>query len=232
MSLPPEPEVIHSLAVPTRLRDRLKVHWNDVTMFDLAPSFTRGSPAQLRAMLRPIPWSFHSFDFVIADGHQHPRMVNKDRESWSKDRLLLSQLLIALRAIKPSGTLLAKFSLRASFQLTERIILALRQITSSYLKAVKPTSIYASEATYYILVQGFDLDGCDRLARVLECLWYIMTFGGPRGFGRGLTDNELSLITPYSDVIAARPELDAFYAPIEVLQRAAKLQEVLQGARI
>lgn len=202
-------------------------------MFDLAPSFTRGSPERLKNMLHPIPWSPHSFDFVIADGHQHPRMLDKNRESWSKDRLLLSQLLVALRAIKPSGTLFAKFSLRASIQLTDRIVLALSRIISSPLRAVKPTSIYASEATFYLLAEYFDPDECDQLAHILECLWYVMTFGGSHGFGRSLTEKELNLITPYRDVVAARPELEAFYAPIEALQKkATKLQRVLQRARI
>ncbi|KAG8710975.1 hypothetical protein FRC08_016483 [Ceratobasidium sp. 394] len=211
----------HSLAVPLELRDRLEIHWADATMFNLAPALLHG--CWDTSIFTPCPIPPLTFDFVIVDGHQPPCMVvNDPRGPWSRDRLLLSQLLTALRAVKPTGTLLTKLSLQVSMPLMERVVLALSRLSSSPVRAIKPTSIYATAATFYILVQGLDPAKCFHMSRILEGLWYFMTFGGPTGFGRGLSDSDMDLIAKYPDVLAARKGLQALFAPIEEIRKAAR----------
>ncbi|QRV82072.1 FtsJ-like methyltransferase [Ceratobasidium sp. AG-Ba] len=211
----------HSLAVPLQLRNRLELHWADVTMFNLAPTLLEG--CWDTSIFTPCPIPIQSFDFVMVDGHQPPSMLIHDpRISWSRDRLLLSQLLVALRAVKPGGTLLAKLSLQVSVPLMERIVLALSRLSYSPVRAIKPTSIYATAATFYILAQALDLARCAHMARILEGLWYFMTFGGSTGFGRGLKDSDMDLIATYPDVLAAKMGLKALFAPIEEVRLAAK----------
>lgn len=220
----------HSLAVPAELRNRLEVHWADVTMFDLAPSLIHGFWDA--SIFTPCPIPPRSFDFVMVDGHQPPCMIDDDpRAPWSRDRLLLSQLLAGLRAIKPSGILLAKLSLQVSVPLMERIVLALSRLTFHPVRAIKPTSIYATAATFYILVAFPDPARCDRLVRILEGLWYFMTFSGRNGFGRGLTESDMDLIATYHDILVAKKQLKLLFAPIEEIRRSAKLN-VVQTPRV
>ncbi|KAG9119330.1 hypothetical protein FRC07_005692 [Ceratobasidium sp. 392] len=159
----------------------------------------------------------------MVDGHIPPCMtVDDPRAPWCRDRLLLSQLLTALRAIKPTGTLLAKLSLQVSVPLMERVVLALSRLSPFPVRTLKPASIYAAAPTFYILVQGLDPAKCFYLTRVLEGLWYFMTFSGPAGFGRRLSDSDMDLIATYPDVLAARKEFKALFAPIEEVRKAAK----------
>ncbi|KAJ1302120.1 hypothetical protein OPQ81_000949 [Rhizoctonia solani] len=150
-------------------------------------------------------------------------MLDDDpRAPWSRDRLLVSQLLAALRAIKPTGTLLAKLSLQVSVPLMERIVLALSRLTPVPIRAVKPTSIYATAGTFYVLLQAPDPLQCFRLTRILEGLWCFMTFWGPNGFGRGLKDSDMDLIATYADVLRAKPGLKMLFQPIEEIRKAAQ----------
>ncbi|KAG8746255.1 hypothetical protein FRC10_005504 [Ceratobasidium sp. 414] len=211
----------HSLAVPLEFRNRLEIHWADVTMFNLAPALLHG--CWDTSIFTPCPIPPLAFDFVMVDGHQPPCMtVNDPRGTWSRDRLLLSQLLTALRAVKPTGTLLAKLSLQVSVPLMERVVLALSRLSPAPVRAIKPTSIYATAATFYILIQGLDRARCFYMTRVLEGLWYFMTFGGPTGFGRGLSDSDMDLIAKYPDVLVARKGLQELFAPIEEVRKAAR----------
>ncbi|CAE6467999.1 unnamed protein product [Rhizoctonia solani] len=220
----------HSLAVPLHLRDRLQVHWADVTMFDHAPSLVQGFWDTTIFQTNPIPQ--RAFDFVIVDGHQPPCMLVGDpREPWGRDRLLISQLLAALRAVKPTGTLFAKLSLQVSVPLMERIVLALSRLTPIPLRAVKPTSIYAMAGTFYVLLHAPIPYLCDRLIRILEGLWYFMTFSGPNQFGRGLKESDMDLIATYGEVLAAKPGLKMLFQPIEEIRKAAKILVMIMFTR-
>ncbi|KAH7345703.1 hypothetical protein B0J17DRAFT_640860 [Rhizoctonia solani] len=221
VSLPPTGQGRHSLAVPLDLRDRLQVHWEDITMFDHTSSLVRGCYDTTAFKTSPIPP--RAFDFVIADGHQPPCMSAGDpRAYWSRDRLLVSQLLAALRAIKLTGTLLVKLSLEVSVPLMERIVLALSRLTPIPIRAVKPISIYPTKGTFYVLLHAPDPFQCFDLTRGLEKLWYVMTFGGPNGLGRGLNESDMDDIATYAEVFHAKPELNMFFHPIKEIRKAAK----------
>ncbi|KAF8595964.1 hypothetical protein BDV93DRAFT_80619 [Ceratobasidium sp. AG-I] len=210
----------HSLAAPIELRDQLDLHWADVTMFDFAPQVLHEQWDT--STLAPCPIPPRSFNFVMADGHIHPAMLEGNpRAVWSRDRLLLSQLLLALRSVKAHGTLLAKFSLQISVSLMRHTVVALSRLSLTGVQAIKPRSYYANKATFYILVQGVDVDKCDKLTRILENLWCLMTFGGPKGVGRSLINSDLDDIAIHSDVLAERQHLKAIFDPIEEVQKAA-----------
>ncbi|KAG8770553.1 hypothetical protein FRC12_004191 [Ceratobasidium sp. 428] len=211
----------HSLAVPLELQDRLEIYWADITMLNLAPSLL--DRYWDTSIFAPCPIPYATFDFVIVDGHIPPCIAKEDpRAPWTRDRLLLSQLLVALRAIKSTGTLLTKLSLQVSVPLMERVVLALSRLSYSPVRAIKPTSIYATASTFYILVQGLDPAECFHMTRVLEGLWYFMTFSGPAGFGRRLSDSDMNEIATYPDVLAARNQLKSLFVPIEEIQQAAR----------
>ncbi|KAF8595965.1 hypothetical protein BDV93DRAFT_611152 [Ceratobasidium sp. AG-I] len=214
----------HSLAVPTKLRDRLEVHWADVTMFNLAPHLLHEQWDT--SILTPHPIQPRSFDFVMADGHEHPAMpTGNPRAVWNKDRLLLSQLLLALQAIKPGGTLLAKFTLQHSVLLTRRIIVALSRLSSTPVKSIKPTSIYADKKTFYILVQAVNAEKCSELVRTLEDFWCFMTFGGPKEVGRGLVESDLEAIAKSSEVQGEKQRLKALFDLVEIVRKSPAAQK-------
>lgn len=214
----------HSLAVPATLRGRLEVCFEDLTMFNFIPSSIDGvwDPTLFSPSL--IAPGDHSFDFVIADGHLDGRMLTDNpRAGWCRDRLIISQLLIALRGIKPTGSLLIKQSLLVSPELTKRIVLALQQLTDVPVQAIKPMSIYADKPTFYILARSLDSNGCDILARKLEGLWYFMTFFGTSGFGRRMNSNEINIIATTRQVNAARDFLHSLLAPINEVYQASQV---------
>lgn len=223
---------IHSLAIPAQLRHRFNLREADITMYNLATP-----PERLDAStLTPCPIEPCSFDLVIADGHQYPEMQQHDpRSVWSKERLLLSQLLVALRAIKPGGTLLAKLSRQTSqisILLMRHTIVALSRLSSTPVQAIKPESIYADKPTFYILVQGVDSNKCIELAQTLEEFWYFMTFEGVGGFGRGPKPEDFDAIATRSDVSAKNQYLKELLDPIEKIQKAAAaVQKTNQSRR-
>ncbi|KAG8924557.1 hypothetical protein FRC00_005005, partial [Tulasnella sp. 408] len=95
----------HLFMLPKYMRTRYTVHYADMTKYNLRKGEGKG-------YVYPPPFQPASFELVVADGHPlHSREFN----AWVPHVLLVTQLIIAINAVKEGGTILIKLSKPASF---------------------------------------------------------------------------------------------------------------------
>ncbi|CAE6537077.1 unnamed protein product [Rhizoctonia solani] len=207
ISLPVE-DAGYGCAIPDVLRPRIEVREMDLTLIDLAPnlpkpdvSHIRGSRA-LALHLVPLPFHRHEFDFVVCDAHHLRLHPDNEIRTWNWNRVLISQILLALRAVQGGGTIFLKLP-RVECALTARILIAFTRISGST-RSVKSKLLHIKRGSFYLLAQGIRTYtlAYRQFVAGLEKLWHIMTFGGPRGFGREMTWDEQDLITPWDNVMS------------------------------
>lgn len=178
---------------------RYELHMVDLTTFDLAPSIPK--PSSPVHDLVQLPFKPASQDLIICDGQW---VINPDnlKRYWNWTRLIISQLLIALRAVSPGGNIFLRLSC-VERTLTGRILLALCRI-SDLVRTVKSSQFQAMRSYFYVLAQRIDPDSdeCKKLIDALEKLWYIMTFEGEDGCGRDIGAEDEELITPEEELIS------------------------------
>jgi hypothetical protein len=196
-----------ALAIPQDLFHRIELRTADLTLFDLAPSRPKPLPPQptgLHAVeVVPIPFPLNSFDFVICDAHHLDVDVYPDNiRPWNRTRLLISEILLALRAIYPGGKIFLRLSC-VEHPLTARILIIFSRI-ADYVCTIKSKLIHKKLETFYLLAEGIRIDTSEyrKLVDGLEKLWYVMTFGGQGGFGREITWVEQELIIPWEEVVS------------------------------
>ncbi|KAF8679741.1 FtsJ-like methyltransferase [Rhizoctonia solani] len=206
ISLPIE-DAGHGCAIPAPLRSRINIHELDLTLIDLAPtkpkpgtSHISGSRA-LALHLSPFPFRPHEFDFIVCDAHHLRLHPDNAIRAWNWNRILISQILLALRAVQPGGTIFLKLSC-VERALTARILIAFTRI-AGYTHTVKSKLLHRKRGSFYLLSKGIKThtSAYRLLVDGLQNLWYIMTFGGPQGFGRDMTWDEQDLITSWDEVM-------------------------------
>ncbi|KAG9048598.1 hypothetical protein FS837_012453 [Tulasnella sp. UAMH 9824] len=132
----------HLFMLPKYLRDRYTVHYADMTMYNLRNGTGKGYAS-------PPPFRPASFDLVVADGHPlHTREFN----ARVPHVLVVTQLIIAVNAVKEGGTIFIKLSKFASFN-TASILYLLDSICSS-METVKPRTVHGNRGTFYTIVRG------------------------------------------------------------------------------
>ncbi|QRV82081.1 FtsJ-like methyltransferase [Ceratobasidium sp. AG-Ba] len=185
----------HGLAIPSNLLPRMQIHMADMTCFNLAPPIPQPN-------LAPIPFTPHTFDLVVCDGHHLRMNPDNDNRPWNWTRLLISQLLLGLRAVSPGGTLFIKLS-HIEKPLGARVLLALCRI-SRLVRAIKPRPVHAIRGTFYAIAQHIQVDSDEfrELVDTLEKLWYTMSFEGENGYGRPMTLEEEDYITSWDDLMS------------------------------
>jgi hypothetical protein len=202
ISLPPEAGG-HGSAIPSDVAPRFDLRLADLTLFDLAPAVPKPEPPPPDNALAPIPFTPNEFDLVVCDAH-HLRLQpdNNARRTWSWTRLLVSQILLALRAVYAGGTILLKLS-RIECALTARILLAFSRIAGR-VETVKSKVVHKTRGTFYLLARGVRVDTSEyrKLIHGLVKLWCVMTFDGEKGHGRDITWEEQDLITPWKEVLS------------------------------
>ncbi|KDN45699.1 hypothetical protein RSAG8_04783, partial [Rhizoctonia solani AG-8 WAC10335] len=178
---------------------RYKLHWLDLTTFDLAPDI----PKPVSHNCPPFPFEAGSRDLVVCDAQW---VLNPDnlKRPWNWTRLIISQLLIALRAVSPGGNIFIRLS-SVERTLTGRILLALCRI-SNLVRTVKSTRFQAIRSYFYVLAQGVhpQSDECRWLVSALERLWYTMSFEGESGYGRDITAEDEELITTDGEMLSEK----------------------------
>ncbi|CAE6487865.1 unnamed protein product [Rhizoctonia solani] len=207
ISLPVE-DTGHGCAIPDALRPRISICEMDLTMIDLAPNMPK--PCALHIIDRhtkalsimALPFLPHEFDFVVCDAHHSRLHPGNQLRPWNWTRLLISQILLALRAVQGGGTIFLKLA-RVECTLVSRILIAFTRI-SGFTKSVKSKFLHVKRGTFYLLARdiGAHTHVYREFVTGLEKLWYIMTFGGPDGFGRDITWQEQDLITPWGEVVS------------------------------
>ncbi|KAG8916226.1 hypothetical protein FRC01_003286 [Tulasnella sp. 417] len=132
----------HLFMLPKHMRARYTVHYADMTKYNL-----RKGGGNRHAY--PPPFQPASFDLVVADGHPlHTREFNA-RVPYV---LVVTQLIIAINAVKEGGTIFIKLSKLASFN-TACVLYLLDSICSS-LETIKPRTVHGNRGTFYTIARG------------------------------------------------------------------------------
>ncbi|CAE6468064.1 unnamed protein product [Rhizoctonia solani] len=189
----------HGLAIPANLLHRMELRTADLTKFDLAPSIPK--PQTPVSQLGALPFEFNSFDLVVCDGHSLRNNPDNIDRPWNWTRLLISQLLMGLRAVSAGGTIFLKLS-HLEKALGARILLALCRVARS-VRTIKP-QLHAIRGTFYVIAQQISTNSANYRALVdsLERLWYVMSFEGETGYGREITWEEENMITSWEEVVS------------------------------
>lgn len=124
------------------LRNRYTSHYADMTKYNLYRGNVKGYG-------RPLPFPPESFNLVILDGHL---LYTRDFDARASHVLLITQLVIALDAVKEGGTLFIKLSRLASLP-TASVLYLLDSICTS-LETLKPRKLYGSRRSFYAVVRG------------------------------------------------------------------------------
>ncbi|KAH9938834.1 uncharacterized protein BXZ73DRAFT_76337 [Epithele typhae] len=163
--------------------------------------------------LVPIPPSLrdHQYVLVLVDGH-HLRHYRPESPSSApdapsppymafRDAFFLSQLLLALDALRPGGTLVLKLT-HAEYTHTAQILFFLDAI-SDRLALCKPRVLHRSRATFYAVARGVHVDRAPPgWVSGLRALWREARFGGEvEGMGRALRAGELDFIVSPGEIV-------------------------------
>ncbi|KIO30243.1 hypothetical protein M407DRAFT_225080 [Tulasnella calospora MUT 4182] len=132
----------HYFILPRYLRSRYTTHYSDMTKYDLLADGTNESDP-------PLPFRPASFHLVIADGHP---LHTREFSVAVPHVLLLSQLIIALIAVKEGGTIFIKLNKPATF-MTASLLYLLDSICDS-LETVKPRTVHGNRGGFYAIARG------------------------------------------------------------------------------
>ena len=192
----------HEYLLDDRLRDRFELHIADLTYYQLGP-FQLGDPK-----LQDLPLSVQnrSFDLAIVDGHH---LIHREGiRSWDRDRLLVSQMIIALQSVKRGGDVVIKLGKAEEIRTAK--ILSMFDTICAELVTCKPASMHRNRSTFYAICKGIGIGSEDGkwvyFLDHLKKLWVEITFGGDKGCGRFMEEEDL-------DFIISREELVESYLP-------------------
>ncbi|TFK49425.1 hypothetical protein OE88DRAFT_1646448 [Heliocybe sulcata] len=183
----------HKFGLQERLRSRFQIHFADITSFQqLSPFFIdhpRLSPAP--PQMRPA-----SFDLVLLDGHQLRTDTSDYAAPWDMDRLLISQLILALQSVRTGGSIV--FTLAHPERILTAKILYLLHVLSGDVIAIKPRTMHMTRGIFYAVALGVGKGAKGRqmpeMIRGLQDIWAATTFGGEEGKGRFIEGSELDFI--------------------------------------
>lgn len=180
----------HEYLLEEHLRSRFQLCCTNLTYFQLGPSVIDDD----RLQSLPPQLKERTFDLALLDGHQLRTQVGA--LPWDQERLLISQLILALQSVKEGGTIVMKLPL--PHKLVCAKILYLFRMLSIELRCWKPESMHINRGTFYAVARGIGkgLKG-PRLPDVLvefRKLWVSLTFGGEEGFGRPMTVKDLDFL--------------------------------------
>ncbi|CAE6422577.1 unnamed protein product [Rhizoctonia solani] len=198
----------HGCAIPDTVRPRIDIREMDLTLINLAPSLSKPDDSRItgsRALalhLVPLPFRRHEFDFVVCDAHHLRQHPDNEIRTWNWNRVLISQILLALRAVQGGGTIFLKLSC-VERALTARILIAFTRIAGST-RTVKSKLLHRKRGSFYLLARDIRVytQAYRQFVAGLEKLWHIMTFGGSDGFGRDMTWEEQDLIMPWDEMMS------------------------------
>jgi hypothetical protein len=162
-------------------RQRIDIHGNDVTRFNLAP----GKPVPQN--YAEIPFSNSTdFDLVILDAHRFDS-GGKNIVGWEPRRLLISELIISFEYAAKGGVIVIRLSNPDRDQ-TVAILYILDTLCQT-VKLYKPETSHNHRGSFYAVASGFGTEMMGHKARVkavteiLRGKWWEATFGGEDGKG-------------------------------------------------
>ncbi|KAG6830984.1 hypothetical protein H0H92_013456 [Tricholoma furcatifolium] len=188
----------HEFALELKHHCRFDLTYANATYYQLGPSMI-DDPCLL-----PIPdrISARSFDIAILDGHQ--LRTQTSALPWDHNRLLISQLILSLKAVKRGGTIMIKLSLPHKPFAAK--ILYMFKIISYKLCCWKPKSMHANRGTFYAVAKGVGKGQENSRIPVFllafQELWVSLTFGGEEGLGRFMTPEDLDFLITEDDLMS------------------------------
>ncbi|KAF8910905.1 hypothetical protein CPB84DRAFT_1762780 [Gymnopilus junonius] len=188
----------HAFALEDHLRFRFNLVYQNLTYYQLGSCIIEDQ--RLKSL--PDKISDRIFDLVLLDGHQ--LRTQNSALPWDINRLLISQLIIALEAVKVGGTIVIKLPL--PHKVVSAKILYLLRVLSTKLLVWKPVSMHGNRGTFYAVAKGVG-NGPEgwrifSLLPSLKELWVDLTFGGDEGLGRFLKPGDLDFLVTVDDLIA------------------------------
>jgi hypothetical protein len=185
----------HEYLLEIHHRSRHEILFCNLTYFQLDPTHINNN-------LRTIPPDIQNrnYDLVLLDGHQLRGQVSA--VPWDVDRLEISQVILALLAVKAGGIVIMKM-FRPETPYTAKILYLL-DILSQGLSTCKPRSMHANRGSFYAVAKGVGLGRASErfsdLLVSLKLLWVELTYGGDEGKGRFMTETDLDFIISTNEV--------------------------------
>ncbi|EIN04011.1 hypothetical protein PUNSTDRAFT_139053 [Punctularia strigosozonata HHB-11173 SS5] len=146
------------------LPNRLEMRFGDMLSWYCGPLSSSGNHSSPpfdgseSLVWPPFSQSRRLFNLVVIHAHYISR---KGAEPLERDRLLVSQLIIALQAVRIGGTLLVKLA-RADSPAHAKIIRMLDDL-SLVITLWKPTTMQANRGSFYVVAKGVGLRERGRL---------------------------------------------------------------------
>ena len=193
------------------LRPRYEFIEKDILEYNLSPgvSGVLNSPDGFPASLR------ERFQLVIIDGHALRTYISpmqsrlddiKEAHTAYRDSLHIAQVIIALEAVRPGGTIMTRLSHIESFPATH--ILYLLDQLSDELVVYKPRSMHAYRGTFYVVAKGVchrspavTLELKARYVAGLRRLWSELRWGGPSGGARRMSSTDLDFVVSTEKIL-------------------------------
>ncbi|KAF9539891.1 hypothetical protein CPC08DRAFT_770899 [Agrocybe pediades] len=173
-------------------RYRYTLFSGNITKYALAPA------ALNDPRFSPLPDAIdypNKFNIVLLDAYQLRTQTERLRSE--RDRLLISQLIIALKSVQPGGTIIMKLAIPHRI-LPAKIVYMFKMI-SGEVQRWKPRTMHENRGKFYLVardVGGSEETGLNQATflRALRRVWTELTFGSKNGYGRILKTKDLDFV--------------------------------------
>jgi hypothetical protein len=197
----------HAYALEEPLRSRFTLHFANMLAINLGTQpINRSDIYSDDEPLIPPPFSesVRPFDAVILDGHYLRTYKTAHSETpWDRDRLLVSQFIIALQAVAIGGTLVVKMSHAEVVPVAK--LLYMLDVLSQTVRLWKPESMHATRGTFYVVAKGVGFgehgEHLDYCIDGLRGVWQELYSGGEEGKGRFMADTDLDFVVTNEDLV-------------------------------
>ncbi|KAI0793578.1 hypothetical protein C8Q74DRAFT_1215152 [Fomes fomentarius] len=200
----PESAGGHAFLLDRRYRRKYKLIEQDILQYNLTPNAPHTSPQRLPDNL------LKRFPLVMLDGHalrtyRHGINMTPDELKAAhgvyRDRLLVSQLIIALEAVSPGGTILIRLSHIECFPAAQ-LIYMLDALADSIV-VHKPRVMHAMRGTFYVIAKGVNGESAraalrERYLDRLKKLWRELGEGRE---GRMMVPGDLDFIATADTIL-------------------------------
>ncbi|KDR84616.1 hypothetical protein GALMADRAFT_55647, partial [Galerina marginata CBS 339.88] len=208
----------HEFFLEDRHRSRFQLFSANFTYYQL------GSSVIDNERLQSVPSDVlgKPFDIVLLDGHQLRTQVSA--LPWDSDRLLISQLILAIQSVKEGGTIIMKLPMPHK-PVTARILHLFETISSRLLRW-KPKLMHANRGIFYAVAKGVgrgeDSHKIPIILQALKNLWFSLTFGGGEASGRHILPEDLDFLISMDDLVSYRLDwLTKLGTPLWKVQKLA-----------
>ncbi|PPQ71833.1 hypothetical protein CVT26_007043 [Gymnopilus dilepis] len=189
----------HKFALENHFQSRFELTCHNLTSYQMATSYIDDD----RFQDLPSDICDQSYALILLDGHQLRTQTSS--LPWDVDRLLISQMIIALESVKEGGTIVIKLPLPHK-PLAAKILYLLR-VLSTKLCVWKPRSMHSNRGTFYAVAKGVGkgLEGwrLPEMTSALKEVWTELTFGGDDGTGRFISPEDFDFLITTEDLIAS-----------------------------